>query len=32
MMIIIIMSRWSHGYPSTSLATFPYRSTPLAGC
>ena len=29
--IIIIMSCHLHGYPWPSLATFPYRSSPLAG-
>ena len=29
--IIIIMSCRSHGYPRPSLATSPYRSSPLAG-
>ena len=29
--IIIIMSCWKHGYPWSSLATFPYRSSPQAG-
>ena len=29
--IIIIMSCHWHGYPWPSLATFPYRSSPLAG-
>ena len=29
--IIIIMSCWLHGYPWPYLATFPYRSSPLAG-
>ena len=29
--IIIIMSFRQHGYPWASLATFPYRSSPLAG-
>ena len=29
--IIIIMSCHKHGYPWASLATFPYRSSPLAG-
>ena len=27
----IIMSCWQHGYPWLTLATFPYRSSPLAG-
>ena len=30
-LIIIITSCWKHGYPWSSLATFPYRSSPLAG-
>ena len=29
--IIIIMSCHEHGYPWPSLATFPYRSSPLSG-